>query len=279
MLLGLPGGNRRSADVPASADASEGHGAIPLLLDGTPDMAHIDAARRLYYGLAAYCDAQIGRLLRWLDERGLREHTLVIFTSDHGQQYWDHGFNDKHTFFDASWRVPLLLSLPGVLPQGERRGFALWNDLTATMLAAAGVDWPAVQGFDLLGPLSRGAPSPRKGAVSHLYKACALATGRWKLEYYLEDGIGRLWDRVQDPDEQHDLWPDPAHAAVRQALLDALLTWRADLVDVQWLQEHTGGGGPVAVRAAAHTRALRGTDAEQRLNDRIAAIDARFGGA
>jgi len=256
--------------------ASEGHGSIPLLADGTPDMERIDAARRLYYGLAAYCDAQIGRLIRWLDERGLRENTLVIFTSDHGQQYWDHGFNDKHNFYDASWRVPLIMRLPGLLREGERRDFAIWNDLTATILATAGLESQTVQGFDLLGPLSRGERSPRRCAVSNLYKACALATGRWKLEYFLEDGVGRLWDRVNDPAEQRDLWDDSAHADVRQAILQALLTWRGALTDVQWLQEHSSGAGPVAVRANDYTQSMRGTDAEQRLNEHAAAIDARF---
>ncbi|HEX2185991.1 MAG TPA: sulfatase-like hydrolase/transferase [Chloroflexota bacterium] len=258
LLLGLDEGDR-----------------LPRLADGTPDTAQIDARKRLYYGLAAYCDAQIGRLLRYLDEAGLRRNTLVIFTSDHGTQLYDHGFDDKHTFYDASWRVPLILSLPGTLPQGARRGFATWNDLTATILAAAGLESPSVQGFDLLGPLARGADSPRGCAVSVLYRSCALATPRWKLEYYLEDGTGRLFDRLADPLERHDRYDDPERLAVRQELLHALLTWRAELVDVQFLHEHTGGGGPVAVRAASHTRAIRGVDAEQRLNDRVAAIDSR----
>jgi arylsulfatase A-like enzyme len=248
---------------------------VPRRADGSPDYEEIDAQRRLYYGLAGYCDAQIGRLLAWLDARGLREKTLVIFTSDHGQQYYAHGFNDKHTYYDESWRIPLLMRLPGVLPAGERRRFALWTDLTATILAAAGLSCGTVQGFDLLGPLSRGDASPRRCAVSHLYRACGLATERWKLEYGLEDGIGRLWDRVDDPAEQRDLWSSPDHRDVREAMTHALLRWRAELLDVQWLQEHTTGGGPVAIRAAAYTNSLRGTDAEAHLNERAVAIDAR----
>jgi arylsulfatase A-like enzyme len=171
----------------------------------------------------------------------------------------------------------MILRLPGVIPAGERRRFALWNDLNATILGAAGLSSPTTQGFDLLEPLSRGGESPRRCAVSHLYKACALATERWKLEYGLEEGRGRLWDRVDDPLEQHDLWDDPSYADVRHAMTHALLTWRGDLTDVQWLQEHTSGGGPVAVRAAANTGKFKGTDAESRLNDRVEAIGARFG--
>lgn len=243
--------------------------------DGRPDMAAIDERRRRYYGLAAYCDDQIGRLLRYLDEAGLREETLVIFSSDHGTQLFDHGFDDKHNWYDASWRVPLIMSLPGTLPAGERRDFAIWNDLTATILAAAGIACPTVQGFDLFTPLTRGERSPRRCAVATLYKSCALATRRWKLEYYFEEGRGRLFDRHADPQEQRDLYDDPAYRELRAELLAALLTWRSDLSDVQWLRDNTVGGGPIANIAARHTRAMQGIDAEQRLNDRVEYLDVR----
>ncbi len=244
------------------------------LPNGVPDMGLVDEERRLYYGSAAYCDAQIGRIIQYLDQAGLRESTLVIFTSDHGTTLYDHGLLNKHNYYDASWRVPLIMSLPGTLLQGERRGFAIWNDLTATILAAAGTVCPTMQGFDLLTPLSRGAPSPRNCVVGTLYKSNALATERWKLEYYFEEGTGRLFDRLKDPAEQLDLYADPNYAAVRDALLQALLTWRADAVDLQWLQEHTMEVGLVAKRVVDHTQGQRGTDADARLNERVAKIGA-----
>ena len=86
-----------------------------------------------------------------------------------------------------------------------------------------------------------------------------------------------MWDRVNDLLERRDLWNDSSYADVRHAMTHALLTWRGDPTDVQWLQEYTSGGGPVAVRAAANTARFRGTDAEARLNERAEAIDARFG--
>jgi arylsulfatase A-like enzyme len=250
---------------------------LPGFPGGEPDQAWIDGRRRLYYGLAAYCDAQVGRLLRWLDDAGLREETLVVFTSDHGTLLYDHGFEDKHSYYDAAWRVPLLLRLPGVLPQGERRGFASWTDLTATLLAAAGADLPSVQGFDLLAPLAAGGESPRRCAVGTLYLSCALATRRWKLEYYLEERTGRLFDRQRDPLERTDLYPDPAHRELRDALVRALLSWRGALTDVEFLRRSaplSGAGGPVATRLAGYRRALRGTDAEQRLADDLDRLDA-----
>ena len=69
----------------------------------------IDEERRRYYQLAAYCDHQIGRLIRHIDDLGIREETLIIFTSDHGYQFWDHGFSDKHNYYDSTWHNPHLL--------------------------------------------------------------------------------------------------------------------------------------------------------------------------
>ncbi|MFW5857238.1 MAG: sulfatase, partial [Planctomycetota bacterium] len=151
--------------------------------------------RRQYYGLAAYVDHQVGRLLTFLDEAGLREKTLVVFTSDHGQQHFDHGFSDKHNWYDETWRVPLILSRPGVLPAGTRAGFATWTDLTVSLLAAAGGTCPTMQGYDLVTPLRDGTPSPRAGVAGVCLRSLAVASERWKLEYYLDDADGRLFDR------------------------------------------------------------------------------------
>jgi len=236
----------------------------------------IRETQRLYYGLASYCDHQVGRLLTYLDEAGLRGNTLVIFTSDHGIDLYDHGFDNKHHWYDATWRVPFIVSQPGTLAQGDTRDFATWNDIPATILGAAGLYEPTFQGFDLYGPLVRGEQSPRRCAVGTLFKSCALATRRWKLEYYLTDGRARLFDRVRDPGEYTDLAGIEAHGAVRHAMVEALLRWRSDLADLAYLHENTGGGGAVAQRVAAWVPELRGTDAEMRLNRSAEGIDRAF---
>ena len=236
-------------------------------------ISEIDKFRRLYYGLAAYCDEQVGKIMHYLDESGLRENTLVIFTSYHGQQYFDHGFNDKHNYYDSSWRVPFLMSMPGTIPMGEKREFAISTDVTATILGAAGSDCASVQGFDLFTPLKEGKDSPRKCAVATLYKSAALATKRWKLEYYFEEAEGRLFDRKNDPAEQVDLYGNPLYREVRDKMARALLHWRSDICDVEFLVANTGGGGPVAKRIASRTKAMRGQDSEQRLNELVKGMD------
>jgi arylsulfatase A-like enzyme len=234
----------------------------------------IDKKRRLYYGLSSFVDAQIGRLLDYLDRSGLRENTLIIFTSDHGTQLYDHGFDDKHNYFDTSWRVPFIMSMPGTLPSGERRDFAVWTDITATILAAAGTKSRYVQGLDLVGPLAQGERSPRRCAVGTLYKSAALATRRWKLEYYFEEHEGRLYDRDNDPSEHNDLFNNPRYGEVKHALLQALLTWRADISDLQFTTEAQTGGGPVASRIKAYTMSMSGAAVELRLGEQAEKIDA-----
>ncbi|HEY9290597.1 MAG TPA: sulfatase-like hydrolase/transferase [Microlunatus sp.] len=241
---------------------------------GELDLAEVDRQRRLYYGLAAYCDAQIGRLLAHLDTAGLRDDTLVVFTTDHGQQYYDHGFNDKHTFYDESWRIPLIMRWPGVIPAGQVAQWAMTSDLTATFAAVAGAEAPSLQGFDLVGPVSDREPDARTCAVAVLHRSLALATADWKIEYFPETAGGRLYDRRTDPGEQHDLWADLDHQRIRDDLLTALLGWRADLTDVQYLRDHTRRGGPVAQRVAAQSMTRTGLDAERRLNQRLRALTA-----
>ena len=232
----------------------------------------IDAYRRLYYGFAAYADAQIGKIVDYLDETGLRENTLVIFTSDHGQQYFDHGFNDKHNYYDESWRVPLIMRMPGTLPSGDTAEFAVWTDISVTILAAAGVKPDHMQGYDLFTPLVAGEKPERDFVVGTLYKSLAVANKKYKLEYYFEEATGRLFDRENDPKEQRDLYNAPEYAAVKNTMVQAVLTWRADISDVNFLVEHLIPGGPVARRIAPHTKKMKGIDPDIRLSKALRAL-------
>ncbi len=226
-LLGLLG-PKQEFDGLAPSDPAYWVEAVGRRYD--PEQAGaIDDWRRLYYAYAVYADELLGRMLTFLDDQGVAANTLVIFTSDHGQQYFDHGFNDKHCWYDESWRVPLLLRWPGVLPAGETRKCASWLDITATVIATAGAHWPDVQGFDLIEPLRNGKASPRTCAAGTLFKSCALVTADWKLEYHLEEQTGRLYDRIRDPAEQNDLWNSAVHRPLRDALTIALLSWRGDV--------------------------------------------------
>ena len=271
-VIDLPPLNYRPGEIqshPAAMRALLGYEEEPAINE-----AEVLQQRRLYYALCAYCDEQVGRVIRHLDESGLRENTLVIFTSDHGQQWMDHGFNDKHNWYDESWHIPLVLSQPGKIPSGQRRGFATWHDLTATILAAAGVTAPTMQGYDLYTPIVSGKPDARAHVAASLLRSSALVTQRWKLEYWFEDQRGRLFDRRSDPEEQIDLWDDASSRATRDRLLEGLLAWRADSVDLYALQHRTHRGGPISKRATGLIGNATGLDAENRLDRICREIDA-----
>ncbi|MFH5184933.1 sulfatase [Paenibacillus sp. TAB 01] len=113
---------------------------------GGADKLSDDEIRRIrvaYYGSVTQTDTQIGRILDQLEALNLRENTLVILTADHGEMLGDHHSFGKRTFYEASNRIPLVLSWPAALPQGEsREQLAVLEDVYATILSAAGASLP-----------------------------------------------------------------------------------------------------------------------------------------
>ena len=77
--------------------------------------------RRAYYAMVSYIDDAVGRIVGELERMGLRDETLVVFTSDHGEMLGEHGMWFKRTFFDPAMKVPLVVSLPGRCAQGVTR--------------------------------------------------------------------------------------------------------------------------------------------------------------
>ncbi|HVG95958.1 MAG TPA: sulfatase-like hydrolase/transferase, partial [Chloroflexota bacterium] len=116
-----------------------------------------ERCRTAYWALVDRLDAMIGQVLRALEENGLGANTLVVYTSDHGEQAGEHGLWWKQTMYEASARVPAIVSWPGVLPAGRRcRRVVSALDLTATILDAAGAPpLPEMRGRSVLGLLGR----------------------------------------------------------------------------------------------------------------------------
>ncbi len=206
---------------------------------GIEDVPEADClrARAAYYALVEEFDEMVGQLLDRLAALGLDQNTLVIYVSDHGDQIGERGLWWKQTFYDESAKVPMILSWPGVLPEGERRN-QLVNlvDLAQTMVEAAGAPaLPAADGRSLLGV----ARDPGRPWIDETFSEyCTdgmsawtgaepvrqrmIRSGRWKLCYY--DGARpQLFDLEADPRETRDLAGNPAHAELRAALEARLL--------------------------------------------------------
>ena len=178
--------------------------------------------RSLYDGEVAANDAAFGRLMRHLRDRGLDGRTLVVFTSDHGEEFWEHGrtFHGK-ALFEESIRVPLIVRDPGRIRAGLRVETPVGLvDLAPTLLSLAGLPVPD----DLDGrPLPTG--ETREGRAVHAGLALdehhgeALLAPPWKL--LLDPTTGRRWlfHLERDPRESHDLSeeaPDRADALFRR---------------------------------------------------------------
>jgi arylsulfatase A-like enzyme len=198
---------------------------------------------RAYYAMVSLVDDETGRILAALDERGLADDTVVVFTSDHGEMLGDHRLMLKGPMlYEPAVRVPLILRWPGRLPAGQRREEIVeWIDLCPTFLDLAGLPpLPGNQGLDLL-PLARGEPdAPSRGWALCQYRdsghpydppvhVTMLVRGRHKLNVYHgppatdRERTGELYDLAADPQELRNLWDDPARAAVRANLEEFLL--------------------------------------------------------
>jgi uncharacterized sulfatase len=210
-----------------------------------------------YLGCVENLDRNLGRILSKLDERGVRENTLVIYTSDHGSHFRTRNGEYKRSCHEASVRVPMVLEGPGFRAEAENgsapssihRGLVSLIDLPPTVLRAAGRDVPPVmRGVPLqdlrraeLGERTAAAASPGTERTSVFMQISedvvgrAVRTARWKYAIYDPESDPRgdpgssrytehcLYDLERDPHEQHNLVRDPEHADTRAWLQSLLL--------------------------------------------------------
>jgi arylsulfatase A-like enzyme len=200
-----------------------------------------------YYAATSATDDQIGRVLKALDELGLVENTVVVFTGDNGLAVGQHGLMGKQNLYDHSSRVPLILRGPGI-PKGKRSA-ALCQlfDLYPTLAALAGLKPPAtVDGKDL-GPVLRGEQSDLRDATLHAYREVqrAVRTQDAKLIEYLVKGqrTTQLFDLKNDPWEMKNLVADPAHVGLLKSMRERLeqLTKEYDALPLGQNVEAAGG--------------------------------------
>ncbi len=200
-------------------------------LDQPLPMERIKVARAAYFGLCEYLDSKVGMILDKMDETGLRENTLVIYCSDHGEMAGEHGCWWKSNFYEGSVGVPLIARLPGVVP-AEVQNPALCSllDLAPTAVElAGGVSLPAADGHSLWRELQGERDGDRADSTfselstSHGDPPSRMVRkGPWKLYKCHDDTPPALFNLEEDPEELNDLGTDPAHGPVRRSLLDRL---------------------------------------------------------
>lgn len=208
-----------------------------------------------YYGLCESLDHEMGRLLTFLDESGLADNTLLVFTADHGELAGSHGKYRKGEPEDESLRVPLVMRLPGVIPAG-RTSQTLVNsiDLMPTMLQLCGLDTPETcVGRNLSTAATGQGPQPSVESIYCEGKVNGVAgrrrqqasdgpdtTGAWRTlvtdRYKLtvrhgEDNVVQLFDLNNDPFEMENHANAPSHRSVQKELLAELHRWAQETGD------------------------------------------------
>jgi len=215
------------------------------------DTAAIADLRATYYGLITEVDEQIGRLIARLKETGEYDHTLIIFTSDHGEMLGDHWLFGKEGYFDQAYHIPMIVRDPRREADASRGRVvdALTEsvDVMPTILDWLGQEVPVqCDGTSLL-PFLHGdppkgwrrdvhwefdfrdipnqVPETTLGVTSDQCNLCVIRDERYKYVHF--PALPPLFfDLQQDPMELHNLATDPAHQGLVLQYAQKMLSWR-----------------------------------------------------
>jgi arylsulfatase A-like enzyme len=201
-------------------------------------------------------DENVGRVLDFLDENGLTENTLIIYTSDQGMMLGEHDYYDKRWIYEESMQMPLVARLPGVIPAGSTSDNLFLNvDLAPTLLDIAGVATPDyMEGESFRVGLEDPDANVGRDAVYYRYwlhmahhfvpAHYGIRTKTHKLAFFYGlplDATGsmpaptqayfELYDLAADPLEMNNVYPSEQHADIRAELKQQLLELKEEVGD------------------------------------------------
>jgi arylsulfatase A-like enzyme len=198
-----------------------------------------------YLGSVAAVDEGVGRLLDYLDENGLVDNTVVVYTSDQGFYLGEHGWYDKRFMYEESLRTPLLVRYPAEFEDGQVNDKLVLNlDMTPTLLDLAGADVPEEMQGQSLRPLMDGSQSTEwRDAIYYRYYEFphgwhkvrphyGVRTDRYKLIHFEGDMDNwELFDLQTDPNEMSNVYGRDELSAVQEELHAKLNELQRELGD------------------------------------------------
>jgi arylsulfatase A-like enzyme len=245
------------APVRAESRAAEGrqHPLLGVMIDhpflkSPDDEQEQRELQAVYYGMLAEVDDQIARILEWLDDTGQADRTIVIFTSDHGENLGDHFMMHKLGWFDQSYNVPLIVRGPGVSGSAIVDAFTEHVDVLPTICELLGVEVPLQCDGRALTSWLRGESSDDWRQETHFefdfrdpdsplleeafgltLEECALAVLRDDHGKFVQfSGYPALpsifFDLDADPTQINNVAADPAYASVVLRYAQRMLAWR-----------------------------------------------------
>ncbi len=208
-----------------------------------------------YLACVESVDDNIGRLMGYLDKQGLRDNTLVIYTSDQGFFLGDHGWYDKRFMYEESLRMPFLARWPGKVKPGTTSGDMVLNvDFAPTFLAAAGLPAPAdMQGKSALELLAGNTPAGWRTDMYYRYyhypadhrvqPHIGVRTLTHKLIHFNKIDQWELYDLTVDPREKRNLIREPGQQAKVAELKSRLMALKKELGDEDQFADKPPPGG------------------------------------
>jgi len=201
-------------------------------------------------------DDGVGQMLDYLDQNGLTENTIVIYTSDQGFYLGEHGWFDKRFMYEESFRTPILMRFPKEIKPGTVVNELVQNlDFAPTFLDYAGVKAPSdMQGLSFR-KVVKGEKGKWRNAIYYQYyeypaehmvkRHYGVRTDRYKLiHFYYDVDEWEMYDLEKDPHETKSIYDDPAYAGVQKDLHKRLTELRdqygdSDELDQKFIQEFT----------------------------------------
>ncbi len=203
-----------------------------------------------YLGCIASVDENVGRLLDYLDDKGLAENTIVVYTSDQGFYLGEHGWFDKRFIYNESFKTPLLVRWPKKIKPGSSSDEMVQNlDFAQTLLDAAGLEIPGdMQGTSLMPLLEGNEEAWNRDAVYYHYyeypgfhmvkRHYGMVTKEYKLVHFYDDiDTWELYDRKKDPLELHNEYDNPEYSGVVEELTANLQELRKNYKDSEELDQ------------------------------------------
>ena len=192
------------------------------------DLAHLEAA---YDGEILYWDRHFGQLMNELRQRGLEQNTVVIVTSDHGEEFTEHGmFKHGYQLFDESVRVPLVIRAPGLVASDRRRVPVETRGIMRAAMQLMELSSSSPKPDDLL-QIADGDPWPtfshtlrkREPDGPREFPVVAVRDSEWKLIHWPQSGRSELFNLLDDPRESRNVLA--SRSEVGEKYLEFLRRW------------------------------------------------------
>jgi arylsulfatase A-like enzyme len=197
----------------------------------TPEVVRGQLAE--YYGMITHMDAQIGRLLKKLEDIGQKENTIIVYAADHGLAVGSHGLLGKQNLYEHSMGAPLIFVGPGI-PKGKSSSALTYlYDIFPTLFDQIGIPLTDTLDGTSLRPIWSGRRKSVRDSIFLAYEDIqrALVKDRWKLIRYPKINHTQLFDLKNDPQEITNLAEIPKHAKRIARMTKDLETWQSNLGD------------------------------------------------